>query len=43
MYTVNWLVFGELRSKQFKSLDAAKRHFDTVLYIGVSYASIEIR
>lgn len=43
MFTVNWLVFGDLITKSFTSLDAAAELRSALLALGVTYVVIEDR
>lgn len=43
MYTVNWIVFGDLLSKSFSDWDAAHELASALLALGVSYVCIENR
>lgn len=43
MFTVNWLVFGDLITKSCTSFDEARELSRALLVLGVSYVVIENR
>lgn len=43
MYTVNWIVFGDLHSRHLMSWDQARHLASALLALGVSYVCIENR